>query len=689
MLTGVIISLSLANTASASAIPKPSNNLGLVGYWSMNDAAGSKATDQSGQGNTGTLTNFALSGSTSNWVTGKVGSGLNFDGTNDRINVGLPSSLNFSGTMTVSAWVKDNNATGVHAIFTNYNGSGNMQYAFEFNRTADKLSWWNSTTAQDALSTGTITDTNWHHVVAVRSGSTGNWTITFYIDGVDAGATTGITNNPGTYDGAVGVGALASYDANYWNGSLDDVRVYNRALSSTEVTTLYNNSVRRTVNKAPSTTGLVGYWSLNDGAGSKATDQSGQGNTGTVSGATWMTGKVGTALNFDGVNDYVDVSDTPFDFSDSFSVSTWVKPADSSSLETVAWKTNSFGIGYGHTGVGGCVDANELFFAVFDGSSWYVACWNATTPTTAYTHVVGVFSNSGDTVKIYINGTEVNSTAITTTPNNSALNLRIGNYDSDPDGGYFGGYVDDVRIYNRALSATEVTALYNGSKITKVNYSQNSKLTDGLVGLWSFNGPDLTTTTATDGSTNDNHGTLTNGPTPTIGKIGQALNFDGTDDYVDAGDITALESSGSYFTISTWVKVVSGAVSRIIVAKKDNASLGYYFFISAAGKLNIFFGGGSFQADATSVASINDGNWHHVVAVRNADTATLYIDGIQDGTNTAGGTIGDLSNTIGFKIGRSDHSAGPYYFPGSIDDVRIYNRVLTAAEVLSLYNQGR
>src|SRR3990167_10576247 len=79
----------IAVPASAEAgIKPPPSNLGLVGYWSMDDCRSTKATDFSGSGNTGSLTNFALATSTSNWVTGnaaKRGCALNFDGVNDYV----------------------------------------------------------------------------------------------------------------------------------------------------------------------------------------------------------------------------------------------------------------------------------------------------------------------------------------------------------------------------------------------------------------------------------------------------------------------------------------------------------------------------------------------------------------------------------------------------------------------------
>ena len=84
-----------------------------------------------------------------------------------------------------------------------------------------------------------------------------------------------------------------------------------------------------------------------------------------------------------------------------------------------------------------------------------------------------------------------------------------------------------------------------------LNQSQNDLVTNGLVGLWSFNGDDISGTTAYDRSSGGNNGTLTSGPTAVKGKVGQALSFDGTDDYVSIPDLSLAASTG--VTLSAWV----------------------------------------------------------------------------------------------------------------------------------------
>src|SRR3989344_829112 len=104
--------LLLPAPAAHAGIKPPPSNLGLVGYWSMDDCRSTKATDFSGSGNTGSLSGFSYTGSTSNWVSGsaaKRGCALNFDGSNDYVaSVGTVDSYSFiqnTDIFTLSAWV--------------------------------------------------------------------------------------------------------------------------------------------------------------------------------------------------------------------------------------------------------------------------------------------------------------------------------------------------------------------------------------------------------------------------------------------------------------------------------------------------------------------------------------------------------------------------------------------------------
>ncbi len=134
---------------------------------------------------------------------------------------------------------------------------------------------------------------------------------------------------------------------------------------------------------------------------------------------------------------------------------------------------------------------------------------------------------------------------------------------------FFNGKIDDVRIYNRALSPTEVKQLYNLGTANAA-HSNTVALSNGLVGYWTFDGPamDWRKNQVADASGNGNTGSLvslgtTTAPTP--GKIGQALKFDGSTSYVDIGNVSALSFDRTTpFTISMWLKTSSNAGHDIL-----------------------------------------------------------------------------------------------------------------------------
>jgi hypothetical protein len=189
--------------------------------------------NQSGLGNNGTLTNgptFAAS-------QGRYA--MNFDGVDDYVDAGtqLPA---MTSTMSISFWINTLNIGGSRAIACQAisNSACNFTITYGFSTGAGKMNWWNDFSGIAVDSTSTINSGAWRHVVGVRTGSTGNWTITWFIDGrKDAsGSLASNPQNPSTPNFTIGrFGAFSGY---YVNATLDDVRIYNRALSPDEIRTL-------------------------------------------------------------------------------------------------------------------------------------------------------------------------------------------------------------------------------------------------------------------------------------------------------------------------------------------------------------------------------------------------------------------------------------------------------------------
>ncbi len=201
---------------------------------------------------------------------------------------------------------------------------------------------------------------------------------------------------------------------------------------------------------ASGSSGLVAAYSFDAGSGSTAADASGNGNTGTLTNTSWTSaGKYGGALSFDGKSSYVTVADNAsLDLSSALTLEAWVYPTASptGSGAIVAKERAGGGFPYGFETTGGVPDAY-----VNVGSSTVASAASAL-PKNSWTYVTA--SYDGALLRLYVNGAQVSSTPVVGSLVNSADPLRIG---ADLTWGeYFQGRIDDVRVYNRALSGAEI-----------------------------------------------------------------------------------------------------------------------------------------------------------------------------------------------------------------------------------------
>jgi len=205
---------------------------------------------------------------------------------------------------------------------------------------------------------------------------------------------------------------------------------------------------------------------------------------------------------------------------------------------------------------------------------------------------------------------------------------------------------------------------------------------ENLVGYWAFD--EGSGTVAVDGSGNGNNGTLVNGPTWVDGVVGKCLSFDGVNDYVDCGEGSGNFDFGSGdFSISLWANLTTHSeTSGLITKVEGNYWYGTGFSIATPESPYSPY----FRVVGTlSSMYINTGlgdsyGWSHIVCMREGDTFTVYINGTVAGTNTV--AVGDINNDSALTIGKGNQG----YYNGLIDEVRIYNRAITADEIKALYD---
>jgi hypothetical protein len=199
------------------------------------------------------------------------------------------------------------------------------------------------------------------------------------------------------------------------------------------------------------TAGLVAAYSFDEGSGTVVQDLSGNANHGTVSGATWTTqGRYGGALQFDGINDIVNIPDgASLDLTSGMTLMAWVRPTANGGWRTVVLKETSNELVYG-------LYANDSSTRpsawIRSGNAAYSTAGTAAVPLNTWTNLAATYG--GGTLRLYVNGTLATSRALTVPINISASPLRIGGNRIWSE--WFAGLIDEVRVYNRALSQAEI-----------------------------------------------------------------------------------------------------------------------------------------------------------------------------------------------------------------------------------------
>lgn len=211
-------------------------------------------------------------------------------------------------------------------------------------------------------------------------------------------------------------------------------------------------------------------------------------------------------------------------------------------------------------------------------------------------------------------------------------------------------------------------------------------LSKGIVGHWLFN--EGAGDRVYDLSGNQNNGVFVNEPKWVAGKFGRALEFDGNDDYVDVGSPSKALLVGRNLTIVVWVRRDSSIRGVILGAEKESGSHALYYIDLDASHYFRFWCESESDVDYTvsSATTYNNSDWHQVVATDDGSNLKIYIDGVFSNSQAASFTPPDAIDN--FNIGFAQERGGnPNHFNGLIDNVSIYNRALSAEDVMQLYHE--
>lgn len=234
-----------------------------------------------------------------------------------------------------------------------------------------------------------------------------------------------------------------------------------------------------------------------------------------------------------------------------------------------------------------------------------------------------------------------------------------------------------------------------------------------LVGWWNMDNNQITGTALTDLSGSGNNGTLTNTPTTGgPGISGQSITFDGADDYIAYGAATTFNfGTATSFSYGGWFKTSTDKLQRIMSTGQAGCNNGFMMMLlntaNGLGQIwgGIGGGGGSNCASVRSTTNYADGKWHLglYVADQTAKTLILYVDGSKAGIQKLAGwgacptitnNVADYSGCASINADAStnlaigSHNGTQEYWNGQLEDIRIYNRALSASEVQALYYYG-
>ena len=610
--------------------------------WNFDEGAGTAVADRSGAANPGAM------GAGATWTAaGRSGSAMSFNGSaNGWVDAKAPA-VDTAKSFTVSAWVNVA-SVGATTVNTAVSQSGNVGTAFYLQEHFGR--WKFQMTQQDvAISPGETTASlapaaanNWTHLTGVFDKAAG--TMKLYVDGVLQATTAHTVTWSATKPTQVGHARYNNVRVDFFNGRIDEVRTYRRALSAAEVATVATEPAEL-------------YWPFEEGSGTTTADLAGADDTGTLGTATtWAgvgNGRFGNAVTFNGnaANGYVQNSRALIRTDQSFTVAAWVYLTAANGYRTA--------VAQGGTNV------SAFYLQRHNNGRWVLNMPEADTTVNhvqnfaysiapaalnTWVHLVAKFDAPAQQLSLWVDGALQQSAAHTTAHTWNAtgpVNVGRGYYAGWSDA--WAGSIDEVQLYQRALTAGEIRALAEVPNMT-------ADLPGALQGTQA-----ASTSTAFAGSSN--------------------------------GYTNAAMTNPNAFTVECWFKV-SGTIGGVLIGFNDNP-YGIttptidepVLYLDSGGRLSY----GLSPATSTVLRSgiaYNDAAWHHVAATLGTNGRRLYVDGQLVASGPAAGpqSYTGYWRWGGLQLGPSwPHRPTNAFLVGTLDEVAIYDKQLTDQQILGHY----
>ena len=597
----------------------------------------------------------------------------------------IPSSnLQFgSSDFTIQFWFKfpgysNNNGKVIFSDSWGPSNGGFLFYTYQSGGTEKILFYststdgsWNIALEKDLIVSPSFN--TWYNVAVTRTGNI----FTLYANGQ-------ITNNFSSSLSLRNTGLPYSLGAsptaaNASKCSIGSVFIYrNKALSAAEINQNYHATKKKyLIEENIVTNGLIlnldpGNPNSYSGAGNTIYDLAGFGNTGTLVSATFSSLNSGSLSGVISKNSSVNSGQN-------FTVSAWVYPTGFSQRMAIVgnaypYSTNAgwyFFIANNYFGLNQSVFFSAGVDQVSVGTISYLVSINK------WNYVSASVTNGGSSVKIYVNGIEA------TYGRNSLSNVSL-DYSTNEfyvgkrhsaTGDGFAGNISQVKIYNRALSATEIQQNYNATKGRFLNAlppvrnglvleldAANTSSYSGFGNTWY----DLTG--------NGYNYTLTNGPVFSSFGTTQNFFFDGSNDRALAINPISL---GTTHTVSMIIKPSSASEDGILFGDYGHDNTGYAMYV--AGGTSIYYSATNY----TNISITLSANWIMLTVTRIGTSISLYQNGSLIGSNTLGGNNPLTLSSI------ADYNGGGFPFGGLFSVVQCYNRALSAYEIKQNFDYYR
>ncbi|MFH1641356.1 MAG: LamG-like jellyroll fold domain-containing protein, partial [Nanoarchaeota archaeon] len=596
--------------------------------------------DLSRYGNNGTIYNMTEVGG--NYTAGRYGNGLSFDGVDDYVVVADESDYDFEITddFLLSAWIKASTSNSMDAgIIAKYNTSSNIGLYTYIDYIGETyklyLSLWNAADNRIIVRADdtTLNDNNWHHIAIFYDGNSDASGVQIYIDGVNETIaivqdtlTNSILNNEYFTIGGRGTSGSGA-TRQYFNGTIDEVRIWNRTLSASEIQILYMSNLKKYDTE---------NWTLYVNQSLNSTD----------------------ILPDDAYTYYAYAKDTAGNLN-STEVRTITIDTTTPKLSIISPTVTT----YATSRIEFNISANEQLDSCHYSIDNWVTNVSMVAVNATYYNKSSTVSDGTYTAKFFCNDTlnNINMTQnVTFTVDTTASGI---NFTAPTPGNntlqtqpYF-----KVNVSIKEPSLKEIIYNWNGTNYTIYN--------DSLVLMYNFDnvsglGEGISDNVTVDLSRYGNDGTIHNmsavGGNYTTGKYGKGLSFDGIDDYIEIPNSASL--TWSDMTFSVWFKLDKNDVPYNLIGKVRDGSTtdsSYYLGVTSDNEIIYIPYDSSENSDTatTSGADLAADTWYHVVAAMDDTAIKIYLNGVLLKTAAVSKTYGTGNAALLF----GDSPAFRYY----------------------------